>query len=76
MIRLLTDDDIRDDILYRFAIDRNHDLIRQLGWSDASLVEQYNLVVSLGLLEAPQGGSPALVAAAPPRPNGSSRAWP
>jgi len=47
MIRELTDADIANDPVYRSLINEHRDLIEEMGWSDASLVEQYNLIVSL-----------------------------
>jgi hypothetical protein len=47
MMRLLTEKDVSTDQAYRSVIERNRDLIFAIGWADASLVEQYNLAVSL-----------------------------
>ena len=47
MIRLLTDDDVRSDPLYRPVIDQYQELIQDLGWGDASLVEQIGGKVKL-----------------------------
>jgi hypothetical protein len=48
MMRLLTDADVSADRVYGAVIKRNRGLIRALGWSQASMVDQYNIVVSLG----------------------------
>jgi len=47
MIRELTDADIATNPVYRGLIEEHRDLIEEMGWSDASLVEQYNLIVSV-----------------------------
>lgn len=47
MIRRLTDADIRREPAYFSLIEECRELIREMGWSEAPLVEQYNLIVSL-----------------------------
>jgi len=55
MIRRLTDERIRREPAYLSLIDANRALIHELGWDDAGPVEQYNLLVSLGM---DAGGAP------------------
>jgi len=47
MIRELTDAEIANDPLYGSLIEEHRDLIEEMGWSDASLVEQYNVIVTI-----------------------------
>jgi hypothetical protein len=47
MMTRLTDDDIRNDASFYHLIEEYRELLRQMGWSDATLVEQYNIVISL-----------------------------
>ena len=44
LIQELTDDVIRNDPLFLTVIERNRALLEEMGWQDASLVEQYNIV--------------------------------
>ncbi|GAF79990.1 unnamed protein product [marine sediment metagenome] len=44
LIQELTDDVIRDDPLFLAVIERNLTLLEEMGWQDASLVEQYNII--------------------------------
>ena len=44
LIQELTDDVIRNDPLFLAVIERNLGLLEEIGWQDASLVEQYNII--------------------------------
>jgi hypothetical protein len=45
----LTDDVIRTDPIFMRVIDRNRQLLDEIGWGDASLRDQYNLATTIDL---------------------------
>jgi len=49
MIGVLTDDVIRTDPSYMRVIDRSRELLDEMGWGDAPLVDQYAVATTLNL---------------------------
>jgi hypothetical protein len=49
MLDELTDEAIRTDPILTGVIERNRKLLDEMGWTDAPLLDQYNLAVTLEL---------------------------
>ena len=49
MLRELTDEVVRTDPVLMGVIERNRPLLDEMGWTDAPLLDQYNLATTLEL---------------------------